>query len=327
MTEKSMDTILREIRDTFGKEMLANGVRLMAAFCDLSSVKRDQRLLRYFVEADGHKAFLNAEKLSSAMQQTCRQQMIRKLCDDMLIGQEAAQYVCTAFWTALYGTATTSKPQMQTAWDSFELDPDLEIDGDTVVQYKGNKAHVRIPTGIVTIGKDAFLFNKNLTSVELPEGLQTIGKSAFHGTGLREVRLPDSLQTIDTWGFNDTHLESVILPLGLKEASAWSFGSCKKLRKVEFRHMPKRLHPFMFSNSDSLEEVVFPEGTERVDLDDFRHGKAFMRIHIPDSVNDIHCFLAEDEQKFEIIASQKWIAAHQKLFIDNPNCTPVPSEK
>lgn len=327
MIEKSMDTILREIRDTFGKEMLADGVRLMAAFYDFSRVKKDQRLLRYFVEAGGHTAFLNAEKLSSAMQQICLQQMIRKLCDEMLISQEAAQYVCTAFRTALYGTVTPSKPQMQKALDAFEVDPDLEIDGDAVVRYKGNKAHVRIPAGIVTIGEDVFHFNRNLISVELPEGLQTIGKSAFYGTGLREVRLPDSLQTIDTWGFNDTHLESVVLSLGLEDASAWSFGSCRKLKKVEFRHMPKRLHPFMFSGCESLEEVIFPEGMERLDLDNFRHCKAIMRLHIPDSVNKIHCFFAKDDQKFEIIASKKWIAAHQNLFIANPNCTPVPSGK
>ena len=322
-----MDTILREIRDTFGKEMLANGVRLMAAFYDFSQVKKDQRLLRYFVEAGGHTAFLNAEKLSPAMQQTCLQQMIRKLCDEMMIDQEAAQNVCNAFWTALYGTVTSPKPQIQAALDAFAVDPDLEIDGDTLVRYKGNKAHVRIPAGIVTIGKEAFSHCKTLTSIELPEGLQTVGKLAFDSTGLQDVRFPDSLQTIDTWGFYNTQLESVILPPGLENTSAWSFGSCKKLKKVEFRHMPKRLHPLMFSNCENLEEIVFPDGMERLELDNFGRCKAFMRIHIPDSVNEIHCFLAKDNQKFEIIASKKWIATHKNLFHTNPNCTPVPSGK
>lgn len=325
MAEKNMETVLCEIIDSCGTDILTNGKGLVAAFYDLSNVKRDQRLLRYFVEAGGHTAFLNAEKRSAAMQQTCKQQVIRKLCDDMMISQEAAQSVCTAFWTAIYGTAAPSA--LQTAAEPFAVDPDLEINGDTVVRYKGNKAHVRIPAGIVTIGENAFLFNRSLTSVELPEGLQTIGKSAFHGTGLRAVRLPDSLKTIDTWGFDGTHLESVVLPLGLEDASAWSFGSCQQLKKVEFRHMPKELHPFMFSNCESLEEIVFPDGMERLDLDNFRRCKAFMRIRIPDSVNEIHCFFAKDDQKFEIIASKKWIATHKNLFRANPNCTPVPSGK
>lgn len=327
MADKNMEALLREIRDTCGIEILSNGKRLIAVFSDFSREKKDQRLLRYFVEAGGHTAFRNAEKLTSVMQQTCQQKMIRKLCDDMLIGQEAAQYVCTAFWTALYGTVTPSKTQMQTVLDTFEVDPDLEIDGDTVVRYKGNKAHIQIPVGIVNIGKEAFSHSKTLTSIEFPEGLQTVGKLAFDSTGLQDVRFPDSLQTIDTWGFYNTQLESVVLPLGLENASAWSFGSCRKLKKVEFRHIPKRLHPFMFSNCDSLEEIVFPEGMERLDLDNFRHCKSFMRIHIPDSVNDIRCFFAKDEQKFEIVASKQWIAAHQNLFIANPNCTPVPSGK
>ncbi len=322
-----MEQIFKQILDLRGETAFSNGKMLIALFGDLSRDKKELRILRYFVECQGHTLLLAARNLSPAMQQARLGQVVNKICSETLVSEEVAQTVCHAFCAVLYGTATSSKPQIQTALNVFEVDPDLEIDGDTVVRYKGNKAHVQIPSGIVNIGNDAFLFNRNLTSVELPEGLQTIGKSAFHGTGLREVRLPDSLQTIDTWGFNDTQLESIVLPLGLKEASAWSFGRCKKLRKVEFRHMPERLHPFIFNDSDSLEDLFFSNGTERIDLDNFRHGKAFMRIHIPDSVKDIHCFFARNEPKFEIVASQKWITAHQNLFVANPNCTPVPSGK
>lgn len=322
-----MEQIFKQIRDLRGETAFSNGKMLIALFGDLSRDKKDLRLLRYFVECEGHTLLLAARNLSPAMQQARLRQVVNKMCFETLVSEEAAQTVCHTFWAALYGTAVSPKLQQQIVPETFAVDPDLEIDGDTVVRYKGNKAHVRIPVGIVTIGDEAFSHNKTLTSVELPEGLQAIGKRAFYGAGLREIRFPDSLQTIDTWGFNDTQLESVVLPLGLTEASAWSFGSCHKLKKVEFRHMPKRLHPFMFSNCDSLEELVFPEGVEKVNLDDFRRCKAFMRIHIPDSVNDIHCFFAKDEQKFEIVASQKWIATHQNLFCSNPNCTPVPSGK
>ena len=322
-----MEQIFKQIWELRGETAFSNGKMLIALFCDLSRDKKDMRILRYFVECQGHTLLLAARNLSPAMQQARLGQVVNKICSETLVSEEVAQTVCHAFWSALYGTAVPSKPEIQTAPETFAVDPGLEIEGDTVVRYTGSQAHVRIPAGIVTIGKDAFRFNKNLTSVEFPEGLQTIGKMAFYGAGLREVRFPDSLKTIDTWGFSDTQLESVVLPLGLKDASAWSFGSCKKLRKVEFRHMPERLHPFIFNGSDNLEELVFPEGTERIDLDNFRHCKAFMRIHIPDSVKEIRCFFAKDEQQFEIIASQKWIAAHQKLISDNPNCSFVPSDK
>ena len=327
MADKNMETILRDIRETCGTEILSNGKRLIAVFCDFSTVKKDQRLLRYFVEVGGHTLLLDAVSLPPSMQQARFGQVVNKMCFETLVSQEAARSVCSAFWTVLHGTDCSSRPQTETKPETFEVDPDLEILGDTVVRYRGSKESVRIPAGIITIGKEAFFHNKTLTRIELPEGLQTIGKLAFDSTGLREVRFPDSLQTIDTWGFHNTQLESIVLPLGLQDASAWSFGSCRNLRKVEFRHMPQRLHPMMFSNCDSLEEVILPDGIEKVNLDDFRRCKEFMRIHIPDSVKDIHCFFAKDDQQFEITASQKWIAAHQDLFTAYRNCIPVPSGK
>ena len=106
MKEKSMEEVLREIVDSCGMDILADGKRLVAAFCDLSDVKKDQRMLRYFVEAGGNTALYDARNLSPAMNQTRLQQTINKMCTEMLISEEAARQVCTAFCNAVSGSTT-----------------------------------------------------------------------------------------------------------------------------------------------------------------------------------------------------------------------------
>lgn len=112
--ENNMETVLTRIRSEFGLRTMANGKTLISIFCDLSQVKQDQRLLRYLVEVDGHKALLELEKLSPAMQQTRFQQTVNKLCTEMLVSEEAARQVCTAFCNAVSDSTTMfTIPQTQ----------------------------------------------------------------------------------------------------------------------------------------------------------------------------------------------------------------------
>lgn len=319
MAEKNLKEVLCEIRDTYGMDILTNGKRLIAVFRDLSQVKKDQRMLRYFVEAGGHTALLGAGNLSPAMQQARLQQTIRKLCTEMLISEEAAQMVCHAFWTAAYGqSAFQQKTQIRPAVEKktadtvqyrsalvkvpVEVDPDLEISGDVVVGYRGNKSYLRIPDGIASIGERAFFANETLTGVEFPESLENIGAYAFYRT----------------------QIQTVVLPRGLKYVVNAAFGRCSQLEKVEFTHMPNKLDLGVFQNCEKLQEVVFPEGTEAISLHVFTAGNAIIRVHIPDSVKYVS---SGSVQKYKMIASSKWITDHQSLFQTNPNWIPVTSGK
>ena len=113
-----MEAVLTRIRSEFGLKTMANGKTLISVFCDLSQVKQDQRLLRYLVEVDGHKALLEIEKLSPAMQQTRFQQTVNKLCTEMLVSEEAARQVCTAFCNAVYGSSAVSTPPQSSEKES-----------------------------------------------------------------------------------------------------------------------------------------------------------------------------------------------------------------
>jgi len=51
-----MEIVLKEIIRLRGLAVMADGRLLTSMYCDLSNEKKDQRLLRYFVECGGHTA-------------------------------------------------------------------------------------------------------------------------------------------------------------------------------------------------------------------------------------------------------------------------------
>ena len=54
-----------------------------------------------------------------------------------------------------------------------------------------------IPSGVTSIGEDAFMECTNLTSVTIPDSVTSIGESAFWGcTNLTSVTIPDSVTSI-----------------------------------------------------------------------------------------------------------------------------------
>jgi hypothetical protein len=85
-----------------------------------------------------------------------------------------------------------------------------------------------LPTGITTIGTEAFYGCTSLTSVALPTGLISIGDAAFSGcTGLTSVTLPANLTSIGGGAFADcTCLPSVTLPVNLTTIGAVAFSRC-----------------------------------------------------------------------------------------------------
>ena len=106
MTAKTMEEVFREIQELKGLDGLSNGRMLISLFSDLSTDKKDLRLVRYLVESSCHRDLLEIEKLSPAMRQSRFQQTINKLCAEMLVSEDAARQVCTAFYNAVYCDST-----------------------------------------------------------------------------------------------------------------------------------------------------------------------------------------------------------------------------
>ena len=59
-----------------------------------------------------------------------------------------------------------------------------------------------IPDSVKIIGDYAFYNCRNLTNILLPSGLTTIGKDAFYYTGITSITIPASVTEIGRWAFS-----------------------------------------------------------------------------------------------------------------------------
>lgn len=296
MTEKSMEEVLREIRDTCGMEILGNGRRLVAAFCDFSQVKKDQRLMRYFVETGGNTALLAAKKLSPAMQQARLGQVVNKMCSETLVSEDVALMVCTGFWNVACGkpisitcsmTATNSQGSTSTidhslnttvavlAKSDIPYQKDIRksasanrgeflIHGTTLVKYLGKRAEVTVPEQITGIADEAFAGNLFVQKVVMLPNITDIGDRIF-----------ENCENLETVIFSDN-----VYKIG--SIASHTFRGCRKLKNV---HLPNALYHFdvnMFQDCDSLQRLSVPGTIQIVGTWEIRRNEKFARnlVHL-----------------------------------------------
>ena len=61
-----------------------------------------------------------------------------------------------------------------------------------------------IPSGVTSIGSDAFADCSNLTSIEIPSGVTIIGNYAFNGcSSLTSIEIPSGVTSIGVWAFRN----------------------------------------------------------------------------------------------------------------------------
>ncbi len=165
-----------------------------------------------------------------------------------------------------------------------------------------------IPQGTVEIGFGAFQRNKQLRFIELPETVKKINSRAFaECDNLERVLLNEGLEVIEGNVFNGcAKLKTLVFPDSLKEVHAYAFYKTSLEEPVYNRsgdvlhHYPsgdsavsftapahvKTLFEGAFFRTEVLEEVILPEGLERINLRAFQETD-IKRVVIPSSVTRV----------------------------------------
>ena len=90
--------------------------------------------------------------------------------------------------------------------------------------------------GVVTIGRDAFAMDSNLSNVRWPSSLRVIEHAAFYECDLREIVLPDSLQVVGTYAFAyNNHVRRIALGSAVSFVGTYAFADCYELEEVTVR--------------------------------------------------------------------------------------------
>ena len=82
---------------------------------------------------------------------------------------------------------------------------ELHIVDNELLEYKGDKPHVKIPENVTRIGICAFYNNKSLESVIIPDSVYKIDSDAFRGcTKLEKVKISKNVVSVGTNAFENT---------------------------------------------------------------------------------------------------------------------------
>ena len=100
--------------------------------------------------------------------------------------------------------------------------------GDNAFSSCKGLTSVTIPDGVTSIGDSAFSVCEGMTSVTIPEGVISIGDSAFSSCiNMESIVIPDSVKSIDEYAFYCcTHLESITIPIGVTSIGEATFYQC-----------------------------------------------------------------------------------------------------
>lgn len=162
-TINTLESVLKQISSGYGLEPLRNGSQMVGYFTDLApELKRECRMLKYFVDADGHAALFNARNADPSDQPIIMERTVRKMADEFLVAEDAARAVCEAYWIAVVGKPV--RPVRQ----STDTGPLKSVQSEPAVQCMEPK-HTSVSTSKIPVvpEKSAYQPSKPTTGFQI----------------------------------------------------------------------------------------------------------------------------------------------------------------
>ncbi len=147
--------------------------------------------------------------------------------------------------------------------------------------------NVTLGKGMTHIGANMFSSCRNLTDIVIPEGVTSIESNAFSSCSrLASITLPTSLKQVGDNAFNTNGpLQTINIP----DLSVWC--------EIAFTNAianPLNRNGRLYIDGNVVEDLVIPQGTEKIESFAFNKCSWVTNVTIPDSVTSIgeHAFAA-----------------------------------
>jgi hypothetical protein len=168
----------------------------------------------------------------------------------------------------------------------------------TITGYVGSGGSVVIPSTIdglpVTVIGDFAFSNPyvTLTSITIPSGIASIGMDAFFGCGgLSSVTIPDTVTNVGDAAFADCDgLRSVILGNGITSVGENAFAECANLTSLVIGHAVRSIDGKAFIDCHSLTNVTLPETLTSIGGQAFQFCTSLTNVAIPKAVGSLGDF-------------------------------------
>jgi uncharacterized protein YjdB len=155
--------------------------------------------------------------------------------------------------------------------------------------YLTSLVGINIPSGVTSIGIDAFQFCFNLTSVIIPNTVTSIEGSAFWDcSSLSIVNIPNSVTSIGNSAFlRCKSLTSVNIPDSVTSIGLETFTGCSSLSSVTIPNSITSIGAKAFEGCTSLTSINIPESVTSIEINTFNGCTSLTNVNIPDSVTNI----------------------------------------
>ena len=157
---------------------------------------------------------------------------------------------------------------------------------------------IYIPSGITSIGTDAFNGCSSLSRIVIPSGVTTIGASAFSScTGMEEVvfETPAQVATIGESAFRGcSSLESFDFPHKVTVIADMTFTGCTSLKRVSMTSSVTSIGASAFANCEVLDDVYIPAQVTSIGEAAFSGCSGLKTIHMPNRLEEISDKLFND---------------------------------
>lgn len=188
-----------------------------------------------------------------------------------------------------------------------------------------NISLLTLPTGLETIGDDAFGFCKSLSgSLVLPENLKSIGGYAFRNCSFTgQLILPESLIFIGDGAFRDSgHFTGNLrIPSNVKEIPDWAFYTDSFSGSLYLNNVTK-IGSYAFGACNFTGELVIPEGVTEIPKSCFGTtstgygGNLFSSVYFPSTLKIIKedAFIMCRRLQNRIVFPEGLVSIEQQAF-------------
>ena len=206
-----------------------------------------------------------------------------------------------SFFDYFTGMTTVLPNQFQSCSNLTKiiLPPHLNsIEESAFWQCKKLGPEIYIPSGITSIGTDAFNGCSSLSRIVIPSGVTTIGASAFSScTGMEEVvfETPAQVATIGESAFRGcSSLESFSFPHKVTAIADMTFTGCTSLKQVSMTSSVTSIGASAFANCKVLDDVYLPAQVTSIGEAAFSGCSGLKTIHMPNRLEKISDKLFND---------------------------------
>ena len=120
-----------------------------------------------------------------------------------------------------------------------------------------------LPSGLTTIGANAFFYCTKLSSVTIPQSVKTIGSLAFYNTALKEVIISgDDTLVIGSSAFSNCGSLAKVTMSGVSTIGTNAFNYCKSLTSITIN--AKTVEAYAFYNCSALTAITVSSTVSRI---------------------------------------------------------------